>query len=208
MWGKISIVNQFCLFWKFLGFFQPPFIRRFHALVAVLVALQILSSFMLSQNSQAWSLSHFFYIYHIGVGMILVFISLFFVAYSLNQYGAKNFFPYLWGDISKLKKDIKTSLHLKLVPPRPGGLAATVQGLGLGALLLAVGSGMIWYIVSNLQDGPALALLNFHRAIVGLIELYFIGHGVMAIVHFISWKRNMARKSRNYTGGSEGTEKK
>lgn len=193
---NISIINQGRLFWKFLGFFQSPFLRSIHALVAVLVALQIISSLGMESNAQPGSLAYFFNTYHIGVGVLLVFISLFFIAYSLNSHGLRHFFPYLWGDVARLKKDVSASLHFKLVAPRPGGLAAAVQGLGLGALFLAVGSGIIWYLFSFSQSPLTPDLLRFHKAVVVLIGLYFIGHGVMAVLHFIVWEKNISKKAQ------------
>lgn len=196
---SLFIITQVRLFWKFLSFFQSYFLRSLHAVVAVLVALQIISGIGGAKNMQSGMLAFFLNTYHKGTGILLFFISLFFIVYSLKLYGVRHFFPYLWGDISRLKKDISASIRFKLVAPRPGGLAAAVQGLGLGALLLAVGSGIAWCAAFFLQSGIAPHLLKFHKIVVILIGLYFIGHGGMAILHFLSWRKNISRTSSNST---------
>ena len=38
-----ALGNQAKLLWQFLGFFQKPYLRFLHAIIAVLVILQILS---------------------------------------------------------------------------------------------------------------------------------------------------------------------
>ena len=127
-----ALGNQAKLLWQFLGFFQKPYLRFLHAIIAVLVILQILSSFamhMLSSGQinpalSSWLASW----YHILSGLLVVILSLLLAADSLTKRGFHYFFPYLWGDTEQLKKDIQASLRFKMVPPRPKGLATAVQG--------------------------------------------------------------------------------
>ena len=120
--------------------------------------------------------------------------SLLLAADSLTKRGFHYFFPYLWGDTEQLKKDIQASLRFKMVPPRPKGLATVVQGLGLGALLLVVLSGLIWFILWRNGSSFAGLALETHKNVTLLIELYLIGHGCMALLHFFVWQRNKARQ--------------
>ena len=190
-----ALGNQAKLLWQFLGFFQKPYMRFLHAIIAALVILQILSSFamhMLPSNPalSSWLASW----YHILSGLLVVIVSLLLAADSLTKRGFHYFFPYLWGDTEQLKKDVQASLRFKMVPPRPKGLATTVQGLGLGALLLVVLSGLIWFILwlnGSSFAGPAL---ETHKNLSFLIELYLIGHGCMALLHFFVWQRKRARQ--------------
>ena len=46
-----ALGNQAKLLWQFLGFFQKPYLRFLHAIIAVLVILQILSSFAMHMLS-------------------------------------------------------------------------------------------------------------------------------------------------------------
>ena len=121
-------------------------------------------------------------------------LSLLLAADSLTKRGFHYFFPYLWGDTEQLKKDIQASLRFKMVPPRPKGLATAVQGLGLGALLLVVLSGLIWFILWRNGSSFAGLALETHKNVTLLIELYLIGHGCMALLHFFVWQRNKARQ--------------
>ena len=132
--------------------------------------------------------------YHILSGLLVVILSLLLAADSLTKRGFHYFFPYLWGDTEQLKKDIQASLRFKMVPPRPKGLATAVQGLGLGALLLVVLSGLIWFILWRNGSSFAGLALETHKNVTLLIELYLIGHGCMALLHFFVWQRNKARQ--------------
>lgn len=191
------LAAQPMLLWRFLGFFQSPSMRILHALVAVLVILQILSSYGMDFLSSGvmWSEPRplFFNWYHILAGLILVLLSLIITIKGLVHHGSRYFFPYLWGDTAQLRKDLVASLRLKMIPPRPKGLAAVVQGLGLGALLLATLSGLFWFILWMTDQGTVLAL-SIHKNVVILIELYVIGHGCMALLHFFLWQRHVPAK--------------
>ena len=188
-----ALRNQATLLWQFLGFFQKPYLRFLHAAIAVLVILQILSSFamhmlpsgQINPALSSWLASW----YHILSGLLLAVLSLLLAADSLTQRGFHYFFPYLWGDTEQLKKDILDSLRFKMVTPCPKGLATSVQGLGLGALLLVVLTGLIWFILWRSGSSFAELALETHKNVTILIELYLIGHGGMALLHFFVWQR-------------------
>ena len=103
-----ALGNQAKLLWQFLGFFQKPYLRFLHAIIAVLVILQILSSFamhMLSSGQinpalSSWLASW----YHILSGLLVVILSLLLAADSLTKRGFHYFFPYLWGDTEQLNR--------------------------------------------------------------------------------------------------------
>lgn len=191
--------RQPALLWRFLGFFQTPYVRFLHALVAVLVILQILSSSALHMNAAGhfvpgpvtWLASR----YHMAAGLVALLLSLLLAAASLSRHGLRHFFPYLWGDTEQLKKDLLASLRFKMVPPRPRGLAAAVQGLGLGALLLTVFSGLLWFILWRNGSGFADVPLAVHKVIAPLMGVYLIGHGGMALLHFARWQRKARPQS-------------
>ena len=155
-----ALGNQAKLLWQFLGFFQKPYLRFLHAIIAVLVILQILSSFamhMLSSGQinpalSSWLASW----YHILSGLLVVILSLLLAADSLTKRGFHYFF--------------------------------------LGALLLVVLSGLIWFILWRNGSSFAGLALETHKNVTFLIELYLIGHGCMALLHFFVWQRNKARQ--------------
>ena len=133
------IKTQSELLWRFMGFFQSPFLRVLHALVVLFVILQLCSSTLMRVTPDGASWTAW---YHMLEGMSLCVLGVIVAAYSLGKHGLKYFFPYLWGDVDQIRKDLIASLHGRLVAPRPGGLATSVQGLGLGALLLTAFSGL------------------------------------------------------------------
>ena len=65
-----------------------------------------------------------------------------------------------------------------MVPPRPKRLATSVQGLGSGALLLVVLSGLIWFILWRNGSSFAGLALETHKNVTLLIELYLIDTAV------------------------------
>ena len=187
-----AIREQAALLWRFLGFFQTPTCGSCTRSSPVLVILQILRSHMAMLPSgqinpaiSSWLATW----YHILAGLATVIAGLLLTAYSLTKRGLRYFFPYLWGDTEQLGKDIRASLHFKMVPPRPKGLATAVQGLGIGALLLAVLSGLLWYLLWINGSPFAEPARKAHENLTLLIELYLFGHGGMALLHFFVWQR-------------------
>lgn len=187
---RSKLVLQFNLLWRFLGFFQAPRIRMLHAVVVLLVCWQLLTGWLMPfpDGFLGWS--------HILGGLACVVFGATLIVTSLRQRGFPYFFPYLWGDIAQLKKDLIASMQFKMIPPRPKGLATVVQGLGMGALGLALLSGLCWFLLRGLgAHGAASVVREIHESVVVLVELYFLGHGSMALLHFVSWQKKTKPKA-------------
>lgn len=202
-----TIAMQIKLLWRFLGFFQRPVVRVMHAMIVVLVILQIGSSLGMDGPPQhaatSGTVAYLASSWHILEGLFLVIFSCVFIWKSVSQRGLKYFFPYLWGETEQLRKDIAASLHFKMVAPRPGGLATAVQGLGIGALLLTVFAGFSWFVLWRVGSPQASMALTLHKTAVILLVLYLIGHGGMAVLHFVVWQRSMARKNKQSSAPQE-----
>ena len=123
------------------------------------------------------------------MGIVLFFLTLFLIASCFNQRGFKYFYPWLFGDIRQIKNDLNTLRTLKLPDSSPFGLAASVQGLGLGALSLVVLSGLIWFALWLLHSPVALEIRSLHKSLTLLIEIYIYSHGALGALHYISWFR-------------------
>lgn len=194
-----QLKEQARLLWRFLGFFQRPALRRLHAAIAMLIVLQILSSFgmrFITPDVMASGLfARFFSWYHILAGIATTVLGLLLVRDSLSNRGLRYFFPYLWNDTEQLKKDLIASLRFRMVPPRPKGLATAVQGLGLGALLLVSLSGLIWFLLWQDGSPAAESWRSLHKGFSLLIELYLLGHGGMALLHFFVWQKKTNARS-------------
>lgn len=138
-----KLTAQALLLWRFLGFFQPPTLRLLHAVAAVLVILQFCTK-----------LFGFGY-GHVVLGLILCWVGFALVVWSLKTRGLRHYFPYLWGDMDQLKKDLAQLRGGKrIIAPRAKGLATVVQGLGLGALSMSLLSGLWMYVAWTTATPP------------------------------------------------------
>ena len=187
---KGFFAGQFRLLWRFLGFFQPLGLRLLHALVAALVIMQCLTGLETHAGSTYKGIVRAICTdWHVIAGLVLFAPAQALAVGSLQHRGLRTLFPYLWGDITHLREDLAATLRGKLVPPRPGGLASCVQGVGLGALLLAVYSGVAWFVAWLLDLSARKELIELHKTLVPLVGLYVLGHGGMALTHFVIWQR-------------------
>lgn len=179
--------------------YQAPKIRILHFWVLILVLSQIIvSNWMAGTKSTVvpFDGTYFFTWVHILSGLLLFFLTFFLIFSCFKQRGIKYFYPYLWCDFKQLKCDVSQILTLKLPDSSPRGLAAVVQGLGLGALSLVILSGVTWFILWLTQSPFALEARSIHKSLTILIEVYIYGHGGLGAVHFIIWyksKKNNAQ---------------
>lgn len=185
---KLNLLNSI---WKFFGIYQTRKIRVIHLLILLLVITQIVISNWMEIAKTGVIVDQGYQFYctwlHIILGVSLFFLVLYFIINRMKNKGIHHFFPYLFGDLSQIKKDIKLLSNLKLPESSANGIATSVQGLGLGALFLVVSSGLIWLFLW-LQNSPlADEAKNIHKTLTGLIEIYIIGHGSMGLLHFILW---------------------
>lgn len=185
---KLNLLNSI---WKFFGIYQTRKIRVIHLLILLLVITQIVISNWMEIAKTGVIVDQGYQFYctwlHIILGVSLFFLVLYFIINRMKNKGIHHFFPYLFCDLSQIKKDIKLLSNLKLPESSANGIATSVQGLGLGALFLVVSSGLIWLFLW-LQNSPlADEAKNIHKTLTGLIEIYIIGHGSMGLLHFILW---------------------
>ncbi len=192
----------FKIFWDYLKNHQTPQIRIFHLVVMLLVILQVLNSSLLSfTKNGAISASLIFYLgtwCHILLGLVLIPLAVIFVLLCFREHGFRSFYPYLFGNFTQIKSDLNHLRQFKLPDPEVGGLADSVQGLGLGALLLALFFGGCWYLAWSSHLPLAKNLRDLHGLFASLTQIYLFGHGTMALVH-IYFKNRNARMQPNTT---------
>ena len=176
------LASQLGQLWRFLGFFQPPVLRLLHASVVVLVAVQVLT------RLAGLSMTHAI------VGLVLCVLGFGLMALGLGTRGPRNYYPYLWGDMDQLKKDVAAIRSGKLIiAPRPKGLACVVQGLGMGALTMSLLTGL-WLFRSWQMGEISHTAATMHSIFVFLLLGYAVGHGGMALGHFFFWKKSTVKK--------------
>ncbi len=169
---------------------QPPAVRFLHIAILFLVLSQIIvSNFMGFANNGEVSRKAAEYYgtwIHIGTGLSLLPITFIFIFIEMKNHGFKHFFPYFYGNFAQLKKDLLQLKRFQLPDASPYGMAAIVQGLGLGALTLVVLSGFSWFISWRFMAPWAESVKEIHETLTGLIEAYVVGHGGMGILHLFS----------------------
>lgn len=170
----------------------PTSEKVLHALILIWVLAQIISSnFMHVHADTLWGSINLTAKFHAYGGLCLLPITLVFVYRVIKRRTIADMYPWLSGNVDQIKQDIKVIRSFRLPASQPAGLAATVEGLGLLALLFALVTGAMWYLVAS-NSGTAPQLLEIHKTAVGLIEAYFYAHGAMGMLHFIQWWRTKA----------------
>lgn len=178
---------------------QTPVVRYLHLLVLLLVIGQIIDSnfIEITKSGEIGTGPGELYAtwLHIGNGLVLAVLGPIFIVVVWRRHGWRYFFPWLAGDLEPLKRDIAVLKSLQLPGPRDGGLAAIVQGLGLGALILVLISGVTWFIAWNLGLSWSADAKELHELFTGLVEAYVIGHGGMGLLHIYLGPWLRAKKS-------------
>ena len=173
---------------------QPPLVRNLHITILCLVLSQIIvSNFMgFTDNSEVSKKTIEYYAtwIHISTGLSLLPIAFVFIYVELKRHGIKYFFPYFYGNFSQLKEDLKQLKQFELPEPSAYGMAAIVQGLGLGALTLVILSGSTWFISWIYMAPWADSIKELHKLLTGLIEAYVVGHGGMGLLHLFFRLKN------------------
>ena len=177
---------------------QPPVVRFFHITILCLVLSQIIvSNFMgFTGNGEISkkTVEYFGTWIHIGTGLSLLPITFIFIYIELKRHGITYFFPYCYGNFSQLKEDIQQLKQFKLPDPSAYGIAAIVQGLGLGALTLVVLSGLTWFLSWIYMAPWSDSIKEFHELLTGLIEAYVVGHGGMGMLHLFIKAKNQKNR--------------
>ncbi|MEY8709628.1 hypothetical protein A9B99_02625 [Mangrovibacter phragmitis] len=175
-------------FWHYLGETQPRLLRVIHILIAVLVVAQIINS-NATQLDAITDVSAGLLVFlstwmHIIAGSILVILGFAILFYVLALRGFRYYFAWLLGDFSGIIADLRTLAKFRLPETAPGGIPATVQGLGIGALLLVALSGATGVALYLMGYTVGFNVIHWHKFLTGLIEVYIFAHGAMGLLHF------------------------
>jgi cytochrome b561 len=174
-----------------------PSVRYLHYSILFLVLLQIILSNFIEINDDGAigqnAIEYYSTWAHISVGLSLLLLAIVFTVVEFSKHGFSYFYPYLSGDLSQLKSDLSKLKSLEVPDASPKGLAAVIQGLGLGAILLVALSGTTWFVLWLYDLALANDVKEIHQLLTGLIEAYIIGHGGMGLMHiFIAFKEQKA----------------
>ncbi|UJF17017.1 cytochrome b/b6 domain-containing protein [Vibrio sp. SS-MA-C1-2] len=161
-----------------------------HGFTLAWVLFQILSSGLMHVSHHGrWDNISTLDLIHIYSGILLLPLSLIFMTIVIKRRKFNDLFPWVFKDFHQLRLDLMLLKQRKLPPAHPKGLAAIVEGLGILALLMALLTGLLWFITIKAGSDASL-LLSIHKSSVGLIETYFYAHGFMGLLHiFFAWKK-------------------
>ncbi|MGR5235654.1 cytochrome b/b6 domain-containing protein [Vibrio alfacsensis] len=167
----------------------PNIERYLHFAVLFWVLLQLLSSSLMHVHgdTELNQISDLAFI-HIYSGLVLLPVSLIFATKVIMRRKIQDLYPWLSGHYQVIKEDAESLLKLDLPEAKPSGLAATIEGLGILALILAVVTGSVWYL-TVFTSGPSEWLLSIHKLSVTFIQIYFFGHALFAMLHLAQWWR-------------------
>ena len=178
------------MFHVFIHYFQVKFVRHIrylHYAVMVIALTQLLLSNGMHIDKQGqiretvlaqastWG--------HIVFGSLFLLTIVLFSWVELRAHGLRYFYPYLWRQFDQIKADFQQLRQRRLPEANPQGLAACVQGLGLGAGLLVAISGSVWLTLWLNDSGWANDAKGLHKTLTGLIEVYIVGHGLLGLLH-------------------------
>lgn len=177
---------------------QTPTILYLHIVIILLVLSQLISSNFIEFSKSGEISKNVIEFYgtwaHIITGIFLASITLIFITFVLKAHGLKHYFPYLSGNYSQLVTDIHQLKQRKLPESKPYGLAATIQGLGLCALLLVLFSGIAWFVFWNAGYQAEKVFKEMHELLTGVVIAYVIGHGGMGIIHILSATKTLKNR--------------
>lgn len=168
---------------------DSPFFRVLHIVVAVLVLAQIINSNLTEQEAlgQATLTGAVTWL-HIISGFGLLLCGFIMLTWMLTQRGFQYYFAWMLFDFRGIADDFRTLRQFSFPEAHSGGMAATVQGLGIASLLGVAGCGGLWFIL-NTMYGPEASLthqvLHLHKFLTIFIETYFWAHGAMGILHIL-----------------------
>ncbi|WP_318153232.1 cytochrome b/b6 domain-containing protein [Erwinia aphidicola] len=163
---------------------DAPFFRGLHILVALMILAQIINSnFTEREALDEQGLTSIITWMHVISGFSLIMLGALMLGWMLAQRGARYYFSWLHFDFSDIAQDIATLKRLRLPEAHSGGIAATIQGLGVLSLLGVALSGGIWFLLNAAQNPLAHSVIHWHKNLTTFVEIYFFAHGAMGLLH-------------------------
>lgn len=168
---------------------QSPFFRKLHIIVAVLILAQIINSDLTEREALGqFTLTGVVTWLHIISGFGLLICGFLMLAWMLSKRGFRYYFSWVLMDFRGIADDFRSLRQISLPKAHSGGMAATVQGLGVVSLLGVAACGGLWFILNTIYGAEASLthqVLHLHKFLTVFIESYFWAHGAMGILHIL-----------------------
>ena len=162
--------------------------KHLHLSVMFITVFLVFSSPWLFMSRKLTSHGSWINVAHVYLGIVVTFLSLcFLIIHCINGYW-KQFFPWLKGDISPLKNDLKNIFKGRFPVAGGRGLFSCIEGIGLLTLLATGLTGCLWFAIQGTTDAMYWRSIHSHFA-VGFI-VYLGMHFVCALSHCLAFLRN------------------
>jgi len=173
-------------FWNMLPHEYAPFFRALHIIVALLILSQIINSnFTETEALSESGLDGVITWVHVISGLGLIICGFLLLGWMMTQRGFTYYFAWVKLDFDGIKQDISTLLKYRLPEAHSGGIASTIQGLGVLALLCVAMSGGLWFVLNAVKSDLADTVIEWHKFLTTFVEVYFYAHGTMGILHLL-----------------------
>jgi hypothetical protein len=124
---------------------------------------------------------------HLVLGSIALFLGLGLLLTTALQDRAGQYFPWVWGRLGPLWRDLTGLVRLRLPTNEGAGLFSIIKGLLLLALLATGLTGALWLLTTGSQD--AVTWREWHivcaRVLIGML----LAHIVATLVHLFDFMR-------------------
>ncbi|MCR9001278.1 cytochrome b/b6 domain-containing protein [Rahnella perminowiae] len=172
--------------WNRLPHEYAPFFRALHIVVALLIFSQIINSnFTETEALTEHGLDAVITWVHVISGFGLIICGFMLLGWMMTRRGFTYYFAWAKLDFSGIKQDINTLMKYRLPESHSGGIASTVQGLGVLALLCVAMSGGLWFLLNAVKSDLADTIIGWHKFLTTFIEVYFYAHGAMGVLHLL-----------------------
>ncbi|UAN34226.1 cytochrome b/b6 domain-containing protein [Enterobacter sp. JBIWA005] len=175
--------------WGLLPHSSFPGFRLLHIFIALLILSQIINSNMTSTDAlEQTGIDNIVTWFHIISGLSLIILGTVLFSWMLLKRGVRYYYCWLFMDFTGIKKDLLTLREKSLPDAHSGGIAATVQGLGVLALLGVTLSGASWFLSDYFYLFSGVnteIMIGLHKFLTSFIEIYFFAHGAMGLLHMI-----------------------
>ena len=163
-----------------------PFTLFLHLVIAVAVITQLTTSWLFDDY-------HTLFLVHEYSGMTAFVAIILLLLWKWHLSGLKQYFPWAFSTgRHKMLEDLRWLCKIRLPEHNTGGLPGTVQGLGVLLIFTMGFLGTLWFIAKHYVVGLepyTHTMMYWHSALANLVWAYIIGHGCMAILHWILPKR-------------------
>lgn len=156
-------------------------------LILLLVWLIVTSPWVYLYNRIPASLT--FWVWsHLILGTVTLALTLSFGVTCLAQGRLRHYFPWAFGRLRPLLRDLAGLLRLRMPANEDGGLFSVVKGLLLLSLLAVAITGVMWLWTAGTRE--AVVWRGWHVETVELLALFLGLHVLATIAHLVQFMRH------------------